>query len=310
MRHTYEYFKRELLMGLRQLFGSDYDFEFYTARRNNSVEFDSLRIFQGEKEIHSGISLQEYYIAYQSGKTIHDISFDIFQFYDACWNANMQTSNSIFPFSILSSNLIFRLISQDKNQIILNKVPHILFFDFAITFHRLICMKEDNIITSCVTLEECKEWNLTEQELFQISLRNMPNLLPSKLHTMEEMILGLMDQEFSEYTREDSVLLQRKEGHTYPMYVLTNSLGIHGAASILYPGLLDECYKMFSSEFFILPSSVHELILVPFTEDLKQENLRAMVLEVNESHIAEEDFLSNTIYSSIDFRNFGFPILS
>ena len=304
MQYTYEQFKNELLISLKQLFGSEYDFEFYTAKKNNSVEFDSLRIFVGKKEIHAGITICDYYITYENGKTISEISKEIFQLYDACWEPSFQTTDSGHLADELRSCLIFRLINRDKNQLLLEKVPYIPFFDLALTFHRLIQTKEGTMVTSCVTLEDCGSWHVEKEELFFFSLCNMPSLLPAQLHNIEDMILTLVGQELPAYSENQDITLSREEGHAYPMYVLSNSSGIHGASSILYPDMLENCRHLISADFYILPSSVHELILVPIMEEVEMETLKEMVRTVNENQIAEEDFLSDEVYTSIDFLEF------
>ncbi|WP_318063292.1 DUF5688 family protein [Clostridium boliviensis] len=74
-----------------------------------------------------------------------------------------------------------------------------------------------------------------------------------------------------------------------PLYVLSNSRQVNGGSCILY----DNCLKRFASEqgtdIIILPSSVHEMLLIPVKKAVSYEELSAMVTEINQSEVSEED---------------------
>ena len=78
-----------------------------------------------------------------------------------------------------------------------------------------------------------------------------------------------------------------------PMVVVTNDLMSHGAGVIFYKNWLRDTFKQ---DLFILPSSVHECILMPFNSDYNVAELKDMVNEINREVVSEEDFLSNEVY--------------
>lgn len=81
-----------------------------------------------------------------------------------------------------------------------------------------------------------------------------------------------------------------------PMRVLTNSKRVHGAACILYPGVLDEVAQETGGSFFILPSSVHEVIILPDAGNGDGERLKEIIRMVNTTQVAPEEVLSDTLY--------------
>ena len=81
-----------------------------------------------------------------------------------------------------------------------------------------------------------------------------------------------------------------------PLIVLSNQTGINGASAILYPGVPKRVYEYAGKNYYILPSSIHELLIVPEDPHIFPENLREIVRDVNKNHIAAEEFLSNSIY--------------
>ena len=81
-----------------------------------------------------------------------------------------------------------------------------------------------------------------------------------------------------------------------PMWVVTNSKGVQGAATILNKEILTEIGKNFDSgNFAIIPSSVHECIVVP-EERIDAEALREMVCEVNRTELQADDILTDSVY--------------
>ncbi len=81
-----------------------------------------------------------------------------------------------------------------------------------------------------------------------------------------------------------------------PMYVLTNSTGINGAACMMYENVLKEFAEMMQSDLIILPSSLHEVLLMLDDGVSEYENLTEMVSHINTTEVPGEDVLSNSIY--------------
>ena len=78
-------------------------------------------------------------------------------------------------------------------------------------------------------------------------------------------------------------------------YVMTNKRRKYGASILLFEDELASVAEKMHGDFYILPSSVHEVLAVP--EDLmKDQELKEMVKNINDSEVAEEEILSYTIY--------------
>ena len=81
-----------------------------------------------------------------------------------------------------------------------------------------------------------------------------------------------------------------------PMYVMTNEQQINGATVLLYDDVMKEFAHQMNSSFFILPSSIHELILVPAEEFEDPSCLSELVKEANYSIVSLGDILSDSVY--------------
>ena len=79
------------------------------------------------------------------------------------------------------------------------------------------------------------------------------------------------------------------------MLVATTRGSVHGAAVLMYPGFLKAVSERIGS-FYILPSSVHEILLIPEQDAPKAEDLNLMVYSVNRAEVIPEERLSDIAY--------------
>lgn len=127
-------------------------------------------------------------------------------------------------------------------------------------------------------------WNCTTQDLDRLATENTPRLHPLSISTMER-ILAELDCQLDDEAPSDM-----------PVYVMSNETKKYGAICIRYKDSLKDLANMLNSDAVILPSSVHEVILLPLRGNGNFKELRDMVHEVNRTHLSMEEFLSDNIY--------------
>ncbi len=136
-----------------------------------------------------------------------------------------------------------------------------------------------------------KVWNISEEELKQVAEVNTPYLKGANLRSIEEVIVELVNgeipwQEKPEYPTERSGL-----------FVLTNDTGTNGASCIAYPGMTEKIASVVGDEYYILPSSVNEvLILKKMEEGMDVESMERLVQEVNRTQVKKEEWLGEHPY--------------
>ena len=132
---------------------------------------------------------------------------------------------------------------------------------------------------------EC--WKVTEDDLFHTAMENTPYFQKKKMAGMNSVI------EYLTGKKVDDVI----EDCSANMYILTVEDNLNGAAVILYPDVLKGiAEKMRCKKFFIIPSSIHETIIVPMFSEDDFEALSQMVKEVNATQLKPEDVLSDHAY--------------
>ena len=107
---------------------------------------------------------------------------------------------------------------------------------------------------------------------------------------MDNALRGVLE----EGALEDLRLLQQETGKY--LYVLSNEKRCQGAAAILYPGILAEAARRLKGSFYILPSSIHEVILLPDDGRGNGDGLHEMIADINQSQLREEEVLSDYAY--------------
>lgn len=126
-------------------------------------------------------------------------------------------------------------------------------------------------------------------DLFEIAKKNTQQILPEKLYDMNDVLHELTDKR--QHVSDDCCCEV-----PYPMFVLTNESNLFGAACIIYPNLLQHYASEAQTDFYILPSSIHEIILVPTLENSDYQELSEMVQEVNDTQLQDDEILSTHAY--------------
>lgn len=110
----------------------------------------------------------------------------------------------------------------------------------------------------------------------------------------------LTDMSMALFSPEKENLLDRKEplepGDVSGMYVLTNEAGTLGASALYYPDVKEKAAELMGAGYYVLPSSIHEVILVPDTMDHDVKDLCDMVKQANRTVVEPKDVLSDNVY--------------
>ena len=229
------------------------------------------------------------------------------------WKCNAQKIHQAsFKSNICSYNYISSLIHLKKNIELLKQAPYKKFQDLAIVCHCLLVTEEIGIGAILIQREHLKLWKISEEELLQDALENSPKLEACQILKMSDMVKSILfdsvrrkvDEICGEYACDKEILLEKtlenmakeiEEKHV-PMYVLTNEKRFYGAACLAYPDMLEIIAEKLQDDFYILPSSIHEIVLVAKGECIDSFSLNEMIEEVNRTQVEEEEWLSNHTY--------------
>jgi hypothetical protein len=251
-------------------------------------------IMEDGKHISPTIYLNGFYKQYQNGRTVEDIVREILRIYNENKD-NIQICPDWFQdFDRVKQTIAYKVINYSKNEKLLKKIPHKKVLDLAVVYYCLLSQSEGETATALIYNSHLEGWHVTEQQVHEIAVSNTPGLLQSQIYPLSSLI-GLVLEDL----KMEKELLMATE-----MYVLTNNTRLNGAACIFYEDVLKKFADTLQTDLYILPSSIHEVILLPKLARYDAMNLEDMVREVNTDGVSREEVLSDNVY--IYCRSDGF----
>ena len=297
MELNYEEFKDYIRKNIKSKLPEEYEkaeVDIHAVTKNNGIVLDGLTIYEGIQTISPTIYLNDVYAEYRNNGNLDDVLSKVAGIYE---DAMEQTPEILTIdvekdlFSEKGKELItFRVCGYEANKELLETMPHERVEDMAMTYHIIATQTEDGFGSIRITDSLMKEMGLDETELKSIALDNTLRMYPPTLKSMMEVMQEIMfskPQEIGELGRE------LPEDN---MYVLSNTSGINGATSLFYPDLQEKIADTLGCDYYVLPSSVHEMLIVPDNGRMSQQELAAMVKDVNETQVAPNEVLTNNVY--------------
>lgn len=265
--------------------GKEVNVKLQEVRKNNNVILQGLMILQPGQSITPTIYLDVFFQMYEQGTTFQSVMEKIMNAYQSGIPKKRVDMNFFKDFNEVKPRIAYKLINVEQNQALLEEIPHIIFLDLAICFYYAYSDMNLGSGTILIYNSHMKMWNTSIAELLELAQINTIHLFGVELKSMGEVIRELLG------TTEQPSYLEE-----IPMKVLSNKNRAFGAICMIYPDLLQKIAEALHSNFYILPSSVHELIILADSggEDVLQ--LQSMVQEVNMTQVEPEELLSNNVY--------------
>ncbi len=264
--------------------------------KNNGTVLRGIRFVSKGNPVQPTIYLNNYKHFLEEGKTIEEICEMLLEDYDSA-TLDMDPDLSFFyDYKEMKDRVICKLINQKRNKELLRDVPHVPFLDLAVVFYCRLNLNRQGVGTILIHNCHLKNWGVDVSNLYEDALKNNERLLGSRTTPIGEILselMGLMAKKQGEAGKIDVSEDTFKEA---PMYVLTNREGINGAACMLDTDLLRAFSQAHGGDCIILPSSVHELILLPGDMAESAKELKKIVKYINGTEVSDEDVLSDEVY--------------
>lgn len=308
--NQYQSFCESVRETVHQRMGSDYEVTVHTVVKNNNVKLDSLIIRKEHAVVMPSIYLNSFYDEYKKGREWDEIINEILRLYEQ--NQFPCDNEFSFTYEDLKDTIFYRLINYEKNREILVGMPHYRVGDYAITFYCMVIGEDDCMGTIRLTKEHLELFGVSEEKIFELACTNSAKLLPPTIRTMDEVMDEILWEQLHRSMTENgnpectqeymNMIIKRREEEPLPMYILSNVKGTYGASALLEVGFLDAFRKARGEDFYILPSSVHEVILIPVSRAPELDKMEEMVADINATQVPEQEFLSNQVLRYREFR--------
>lgn len=281
---TFDTFKETIVSALSDYYGSDYILSIQEIPKNNHITLEGLTIQKKGHNISPTIYLNPYFAKFQNGMPMFFILEQIKNTYAMHHPGDHVDIRFFTDYENAKDRICMKLIHYEKNRELLKEVPHIRFLDLAVVFYYLIQLPSGEQATILIYNKHLPYWNVTTDTLFESAKINTPKLLPYYFDDVFSILRNVSD--LAEFSKEQMS----------PLYVLTNSEKLFGAAVILYPDLLSSIAKKINHDLIIIPSSLHEVLLLPADQGESFEEYAPIIREVNHSELLPEEVLSDHAY--------------
>lgn len=291
---TYEEFKHQLITELEVRFPSGTSIAIQQIPHNNNYKEDALTILEPGLNISPTIYLESYFHQLKTGTSFSSVISHILKFYQKHRSPHSIDTAFFTCFDNIKSRIVYKLVHTEKNKELLKEVPWIPYLDLAIVFYCLLSKSPTENASVLIRNEHLSYWNVSTKDLLSLAQKNTPFLLNSCCDSLTELLLPVVEQ--LPFSEQEDTKHAFASTSTVPMYVLTNQQRFLGASCILYDNVLKEIANRLNCDLYILPSSIHEVILMPVTVTESARALSQMVCDINQSEVAAEEILSDHIY--------------
>lgn len=256
--------------------------------KNNGLIYKGLIIVDPILNISPTIYLNSYYDKYMEGELFSDVMFDIAETYEKNKPIEDFDISVVKEWEKAKDNIICKLINYDLNKEVLDNIPHKRVEDLAIVYMISVNKFMGEYATVLIRDELLALYDKSIDELDTIAKENIKKICPPILEDMLS-ILGA-------YAGTQIPLeLDRR------MYILSNEQKTYGAIHVLDPEVMDEIGKIYGDKCMVIPSSVHEVLLLPYNEE-EYQDVEMLIEEVNNTQLTRDEILSNKPYV-LDIKN-------
>lgn len=270
---------------MRLAAGAEYEVDFGETQRNNGVVLKSVIICKTGKSVMQKIHINEILSMIASGRA--EIKEAAGMIVKVCREHEREAEN--FERIIRRSSkaeildgVTGQMVNKAANARMLMKVPHKTVLDLAFVYRVTLQESECGTASFLANHALCTHYGISMKELDHAASANMARE-------------GFMVRTIESVMKEMGALPDQAPDGECPMRIITNSRRLYGAAAMAHPEYFGALSEKIGSDLYILPSSIHEVIVAP-AEKMESDELRRMVMEVNKSELDKEEFLSDNVY--------------
>lgn len=260
--------------------------------KNNNVKQTGITVMKEGVDIEPCVYLDELYREYETdGMKLDEVVDEVYKMILKCEEDMPDVDLSGFRnWETVHGDIYPKLVNAEQNKELLEKIPHRNFMDLAVVYYAVARNQaQEDIGTILIYNGHMEIWGQEEENLYQTAMRNMRADGEADFVTLESVVKHILRG----ITLPDD---ESKDLRSKNMYILTNHQRRFGAAEILDKKTLRTIADQIGDRFIVLPSSVHETIVLPPKEEAEYGRLADMVREVNDTQVDVEERLSYHVY--------------
>ncbi|RGW50916.1 hypothetical protein DWV67_13045 [Dorea formicigenerans] len=275
------------------------DFQVVQKNKNNGVQLIGVQVNLPGKDLSPIIYVEQFFDEIRQGEPVDEVMNRFARCVEKSGRAPFMDSGiDLMNYDSLKEHLAIKLVNTQTNRKMLQEMPHeniedlsvICYVDFPVD-------SREGKATMEVRNQYLSIWNIDEKALFQQARANTQPINTPVLQTMFGTWKSLFDEDACVKNLLDENTTEFGLSSHETAYILTNMEMKYGAAMITQPEVLNKLEQLFPEGFYVLPSSVHEVLIVPDNGEMELKMLGEMVREVNKNEVERQEVLSDRVYS-------------
>ena len=282
-------FAEGVLKGVEEKAGGKLKMRLVPREKNNGIIFTGITASRPESSNGTCIYLNGYYEGYCNSRiTLAKVTEDVYdKLIGHCNDLDGVDMRVLWDWEAAKECIHAKLVNREMNRGFLKRVPYRNFLDLAVIYYVTVDGLSEGVNGAFTVSERNMEvWKKKEDELYRTAVFNMHLHGEPVFESMDEVLRSIMP----------GFQLPSPVSTPVEMHVLTNKEKIFGAAEILDSGTLKRVSDELGGDFIVLPSSVHECIIIPADETVSYQELADMVTEINVDAVSIEERLSDHVY--------------
>ena len=274
------------------------DFQVVQKNKNNGVQLIGVQVNLPGKDLSPIIYVEQFFDEIRQGEPVDEVMNRFARCIEKSGRAPFMDSGiDLMNYDSVKEHLAVMLVNTQANKRMLREMPHEKIEDLsAICYVDFPVESNDGKATMKVRNEHLKMWNVDAKEIFQQARTNTQPVNTPLLQSMDEMLLSIFNEEGHAENLLDENIDFGLRSHEM-LYALTNIEKQYGASMITQPEVLNKLEQFFPEGFYVLPSSVHEVLIVTDNGEMEPKMLGEMVREVNKNEVERQEVLSDRVYS-------------
>lgn len=251
--------------------------------KNNSMKRTALFERRAKAGVSPVIYLESHYEKLRGGQSFLETAEEVWDEYQGRMGDAPFAAEEFLFWKRAREKISVRLIHYGDNKELLKGMPHKRFLDLAAVYSYTAEMEGGGAAEVRIQNAHMEAWGIGGGELWEAARANHKRNGETRIQGIKEVLGELMG------TAIDGGC------GCMEMYVATNRLRLGGAAAMLFSEEFSGLAAELGSDLYILPSSVHEILLLP-ADAGNPEGLAEIVKEVNRTQVAPEERLSDSVY--------------
>ena len=285
-----EEFAEEVLKEVMEKAGASLSVQTVSANKNNGVTLTGITASKHEGKGGVCIYLDNYYEYYCDNRiTLDEVTEDVYcKLMEHCNDLDGVDMDSLRKWDTVKARIRAKLVNREMNCEFLKKVPHRDFLDLAVIYYVTVEGLPEGVNGAfTVSGGNMEAWKIGEDDLYHAAVSNMRHDGEPIFEDMQEILRGMIPGVRCPFT---------SRALNIRPYVLTNPQEVFGAAELLDGGTLKGIGDKLGSDYIVLPSSVHECIIIPSDKRMSYGNIAEIVWGVNREQVVMEERLSDHVY--------------